>query len=280
MYGVLDAARPVWEELGIGPRRRTCPASKLACDEHGLAADVSWPAAKALALEPLDRARECRRRHLEALEPALFFRTADLFNADVDLRVWETTAPDLEIDDDGEPWRHAGLSERRPRRQPTPVVGLALTRAGLPVRSWGFPGQTAEVTTIDALKAAWRGWRLHRAVFGRECGRCSEANRPRLSRALGRYSLAQPMTGRALPTARDAHASQDPRDRPAGRAPPHSRYARAEEASGPVRRGQHYPPGFETGLPDPLCRLLMSLDFWISLSSHRKLGWDSWRWRF
>ena len=35
---------------------------------------------------------------------------------------------------------------------PQVVVGLALTRDGLPVRSWVFPGNTADVTTINHLK--------------------------------------------------------------------------------------------------------------------------------
>jgi hypothetical protein len=77
MYGVLDAAHALWEELGIGPllrekmeqdgcpaphetalfamtaNRLARPASKLACYEHWLADDVYWPDAQGLALEHL-----------------------------------------------------------------------------------------------------------------------------------------------------------------------------------------------------------------------------------
>jgi transposase len=63
----------------------------------------------------------------------------------------------------------------------------------LPVRSWVFPGNTADVTTIDHLKDDLRGWRLNRCVFVGDSGMFSEANRQRLSRALGRYILAVPM---------------------------------------------------------------------------------------
>jgi transposase len=73
------------------------------------------------------------------------------------------------------------------------VVGLALTRDGLPVRSWVFPGNTADVTTITHLKDDLRGWRFNRCVFVGDSGMFSEANRQRLSRALGRYILAVPM---------------------------------------------------------------------------------------
>jgi hypothetical protein len=72
------------------------------------------------------------------------------------------------------------------------VVGLALTREGRPVRSWVFPGQTAEVTTLDHRKDDVRGWRLHRGVCVGESGMFSAAPRQRLGRALGRYLLAVP----------------------------------------------------------------------------------------
>src|SRR5919197_3213082 len=51
----------------------------------------------------------------------------------------------------------------------------------------------ADVTTITHLKDDLRGWRLHRCVFVGDSGMFSEANRQRLSRALGRYILAVPM---------------------------------------------------------------------------------------
>jgi hypothetical protein len=75
--GVLDAAHPWWEALGIGPRLRekmpqeggaaphatalvamtanrlARPTSKLACSAHGLADEGYGPAAKARALEHL-----------------------------------------------------------------------------------------------------------------------------------------------------------------------------------------------------------------------------------
>jgi transposase len=227
-YGVLYAARALWEELGIGPllreklqqdggdaphdaalfamtaNRLACPASKLACYEHWLADDVYWPEAKALALEHLYRAMDFLLRHIEAIEQELFFRTADLFNADVDLIFWDTTTLYFEIDEedeDGEQWQTHDIPALRKRghhkegrdSNPQVVVGLALTRDGLPVRSWVFPGNTADVTTIDDLKADLRGWRLNRSVFVGDSGMFSEANRQRLSRALGRYILAVPM---------------------------------------------------------------------------------------
>ena len=227
-YGVLYAAHALWEELGIGPRLRDTmqqaggdaphdtalfamtanrlarPASKLACYAQWLAEDVYWPEAKGLALEHLYRAMDFLLQHIEALEQEIFYRTADLLNADVDLIFWDTTTLYFEIDDDDEDearWHDQAIPALRKRGHhkegrdgnPQVVVGLALTRDGLPVRSWVFPGNTADVTTITHLKEDLRGWRLNRCVFVGDSGMFSEANRQRLSRALGRYILAVPM---------------------------------------------------------------------------------------
>src|SRR5262252_550436 len=227
-YGVVYAAHTLWEELGIGPllrekmqqeggeaphdtalfamtaNRLARPTSKLACYERWLADEVYWPEAKALALEHLYRALDFLLRHVEALEQEIFYRTADLFHADVDLIFWDTTTLYCEIDDeddDGEVWEDQEIPALRKRGHnkegrdgnPQVVVGLALTRDGLPVRSWVFPGNTADVTTIHHLKDDLRGWRLNRCVFVGDSGMFSEANRQRLSRALGRYMLAVPM---------------------------------------------------------------------------------------
>jgi transposase len=227
-YGVLYAARALWEELGIGPllrakmqqdgcaaphdaallaltaNRLARPTSKLACYEQWLADAVYWPEAKTLALEHLYRAMDFLLRHIASLEQELFYRTADRFNADVDLVFWDTTTLYFEIDaedETGEYWRAQEIPALRKRghskdgrdNNPQVVVGLALTRDGLPVRSWVFPGNTADVTTIEHLKADLRGWRLNRCVFVGDSGMFSEANQQRLSRALGRDILAVPM---------------------------------------------------------------------------------------
>src|SRR5262245_11564096 len=227
-YGVLYAARALWEELGIGPllrekmrqdggdaphetalfamtaNRLARPAAKLACYAHWLADEVYWPEAKPLALEHLYRALDFLLRHLESLEQEMFFRTADLLNADVDLIFWATTTLYCEVDDeddDPEVWDDQEIPALRKRGHhkegrdghPQVVVGLALTRDGLPVRSWVFPGNTADVTTITHLREDLRGWRLNRCVCVGDSGMFSAANRQRLSRALGRYILAVPM---------------------------------------------------------------------------------------
>ena len=87
----------------------------------------------------------------------------------------------------------AGLQQRRARNQPPVVVGLALTRDGLPVRSWVFPGNTVDATTVTQVKDSLRGWKLGRSIFVGDAGMDLEANRQELAKGLGQYILAMPM---------------------------------------------------------------------------------------
>jgi transposase len=61
---------------------------------------------------------------------------------------------------------------------------LAVTREGLPVRSWVFPGNTVDVTTVARIKDDLRGWKLGRAIFVADAGMNSEENRLELARGL------------------------------------------------------------------------------------------------
>ena len=73
------------------------------------------------------------------------------------------------------------------------MVGLAVTRDGLPVRSWVFSGNTTDVTTVEKVKEDLRGWRLGRCVFVGDAGMNSEENRRTLALGDGKYILASRM---------------------------------------------------------------------------------------
>ena len=70
------------------------------------------------------------------------------------------------------------------------VVVLVVTRQGLPVRSWVFPSNTTDVTTVAKVKRDLKGWKLGRALFIGDSGFNSEANRRELALACGTYLLA------------------------------------------------------------------------------------------
>ena len=63
----------------------------------------------------------------------------------------------------------------------------------MPVRSWIFPGNTPDVTTIGKIKDDLRGMRLGRTLFVGDAGMYSAANLKELSKGAGRYILATPI---------------------------------------------------------------------------------------
>ena len=70
---------------------------------------------------------------------------------------------------------------------PQLVIGLAVTREGLPVRHWVWPGNMVDVQTVQQVKRDLQGWKLTRFVFVGDAGMVSEANLKALAAAGGRY---------------------------------------------------------------------------------------------
>lgn len=88
-----------------------------------------------------------------------------------------------------------GKAKNKRYDAPLVTVGLAVTREGLPVRSWVFPGNTTDVTTVERVKADLKGWKLGRCIFVGDAGMNSEDNRRTLALGGGKYILAAKMRG-------------------------------------------------------------------------------------
>jgi transposase len=140
----------------------------------------------------------------DQIERDVFLRAADLFGLDVDLLFYDTTTAYFEIDEPDEnerefagrlyaPLRRRGHSKEGRDNQPQVIIALAVTRDGMPVRSWVLPGDTADVATVARIKDDLRAWRLGRCLFVGDAGMYSADNLAALSRGLGRYILAVPM---------------------------------------------------------------------------------------
>jgi transposase len=180
------------------------PYSKLYCWEQWLREEVFLPRAQQLQLHHLYLAMDFFEKHKAEVEKAIYFKMADLMNADVDLIFYDTTSLHFEIDEEDEsereklsrtyaPLRKRGHSKNGRTDAPQIVVGLAVTRDGLPVRSWVFSGETSDVTTVEKVKEDLRGWRLGRCVFVGDAGMNSEDNRRKLGLGNGKYILASRM---------------------------------------------------------------------------------------
>jgi transposase len=62
----------------------------------------------------------------------------------------------------------------------------------VPVRSWVFPGNTVDATTVGTIKRDLAAWKLSRVLLVGDAGMDSEENRKELASGLGRYVLAVP----------------------------------------------------------------------------------------
>ncbi|HEY3355410.1 MAG TPA: IS1634 family transposase [Polyangia bacterium] len=197
--------------LTMVANRALCPYSKLYAYEQWVPKKVFLPSARALELHHFYFGMTFLEENKEAIEKAVYFRMADLMNADVDLIFYDTTTLHCEIDEEDEveverrsrshpgerqhypPLRKRGHAKNGRDDAPLIVVGLAVTRDGLPVRSWVFPGNTTDVTTIERVKQDLRGWRLGRCIFVGDAGMNSEENRRTLALGHGKYILAAKM---------------------------------------------------------------------------------------
>ena len=130
------------------------------------------------------------------IERDVFLKAADLFRLDVDLIFYDTTTAYFEIDEPDEdeqefagrlyaPLRRRGHSKEGRDNQPQVIIALAVTRDGMPVRSWVLPGDTADVATVARIKDDLRAWRLGRCLFVGDAGMYSADNLAALSRGLG-----------------------------------------------------------------------------------------------
>ncbi len=225
-YGGVYVLEQLWRELGVDKvltqhakkvgttqpferalfamvaNRALEPYSKLYCWEQWLREEVFLPSAQEIGLQHLYRAMDFLEEHKVEVEKSVYFAMADLMNADVDLIFYDTTSLHFEVDDEDEgsasdgaapALRKRGHSKNGRSDAPQIVVGLAVTRDGLPVRSWVFPGNKTDVTTIERVKSDLRGWRLGRCVFVGDAGMNSEENRRTLSLGGGKYILAARM---------------------------------------------------------------------------------------
>ena len=68
---------------------------------------------------------------------------------------------------------------------------MAVTRDGVPVRCWTFPGDTADTALIRTVKDDLGGWGLRRLVWVADRGFASAANRAYLTRGGGHYIHAE-----------------------------------------------------------------------------------------
>jgi len=143
----------------------------------------------------------------DELAEQVYFATADLLNLEVDLLFFDTTStyferdePDAAVlDEDGEviapAFRTHGKSKDHRDDLPQVVIGMAVTRTGIPIRVWCWPGNQSDQELIRQVKDDLRAWKLGRVVWVADRGFASAENRRYLQRAGGHYILGEKLRG-------------------------------------------------------------------------------------
>ena len=155
--------------------------------------------------------------HLLEIEPGLAgqacYQLTDLLNLEVDLLFFDTTSTyfeteqedaDVPRDDRGERvpagskeeadqggFRASGKPEDSRDDLPQVIVGMAVTRDGIPVRVWSWPGDTGDSGLIRQVKQDLRGWALSKVIWVADRGFTSRKNRRALMQGGGGYIIGE-----------------------------------------------------------------------------------------
>jgi hypothetical protein len=182
--------------------RALAPTSKLAALAWA-ASDVALPRVGALGDDPqvFYRAMDFVLEADEAIQREVFFAVANLLNLEVDVLLFDTTSTYFEAEEDDGFRRYGHSKDHRPDR-PQAVVGLAVTRQGVPVRCWSFAGNASDKVIIRTVHDDLGAWRLHRVLWVGDSGFASAENRTYLQRAGGHV-----LVGEKLRQGSDNHAA-------------------------------------------------------------------------
>jgi hypothetical protein len=207
--------------------RALAPSSKLAA-AGWVSHDVHIPGLAEVSDDACYRAMDWLLEVEPVLARDVYAATADLLNLEVDLLFFDTTSTYFETDTCDEPvWRDVagrpveggegaatdddaggqptapagavkqtgfrayGKSKDHRDDLPQVVIGMAVTRDGIPVRTWCWPGNTSDSALIRQVKADMADWSLARVVWVADRGFTSAENRRYLQRAGGGYILGE-----------------------------------------------------------------------------------------
>jgi hypothetical protein len=161
----------------------------------------------------------------DALEREVFWQVATLLDLEVDLLFFDTTSTYFELDEPdapvardergtaladtsgGDAATKAGFctyGKSKDHRDDLPqiIVGMAVTRSGIPVRVWCWPGNTTDQALIRQVKQDLRDWTLARVIWVADRGFASAENRRYLRRGDHHYIIGEKLrSGSAEATA-------------------------------------------------------------------------------
>jgi Transposase DDE domain len=194
-----DAAAAERVLFGLVANRALAPSSKLAAAEW-ISSDVHIDNLPAIGEQACYRAMDWLLQIRAPLEQEIFAQVANLLNLEVDLLFFDTTSTYFELEeadeevarnwrgekasggDDADPGKAAGFrthGNSKDSRDDLPqiVIGMAVTRDGIPVRCWSWPGNASDQVVIRQVKDEMRDWTLSKIVWVADRGFSSAENR-------------------------------------------------------------------------------------------------------
>jgi hypothetical protein len=197
--------------------RALAPSSKLAASRW-VNEDVLVAGLPATSDDACYRAMDWLTEIKDDLERKVFDNLADLLNLEVDLLFFDTTSTYFETEEEDKPvfrddhgmplasgnagsggdgerepggFRTWGKSKDHRDDLPQVVIGMAVTRDGIPVRVWCWPGDTADSALIRQVKDDMRDWCLSKVIWVADRGFTSAENRRYLRKGGGSYIIGE-----------------------------------------------------------------------------------------
>jgi hypothetical protein len=180
--------------------RALAPSSKLAAAEW-ITHDAHIDGLAEIGEQACYRAMDWLHEVRDDLEKQVFDEVANLLNLEVDLLFFDTTSTYFELEESDKPierdergevlaegrapvegsepagFRIHGKSKDSRDDLPQIVIGMAVTRDGIPVRVWCWPGNASDQTLIRQVKDDMRDWTLSKIVWVTDRGFSSDRNR-------------------------------------------------------------------------------------------------------
>src|SRR6266702_5558339 len=200
--------------FALTANRALAPSSKLAAARWANE-DVLVTGLSATTDDACYRAMDWLLQIREALEKRVFDRAAEVLGLEVDLLFFDTTSTyfvteeaDVPVarDQQGNPvpggageagngreagFRTWGKSKDHRDDLPQIVIGMAVTRDGIPLRVWCWPGNTADSALIRQDKDDMRDLALSRVVWVADRGFTSAENRRYLRKGGSHYIIGE-----------------------------------------------------------------------------------------
>ena len=219
MRGLLKGRRldPSAERVlfALVANRALAPSSKLAAARWA-SEDVLIAGLPETTGDACYRAMDWLLQIREQLEKQVFDRACEVLGLEVDLLFFDTTSTYFVTEEADAPlardqhgnqvpdgggtaagegretgFRTWGKSKDHRDDLPQIVIGMAVTRDGIPLRVWCWPGNTSDSALIRQVKDDMRGWSLSRIVRVADRGFTSAENRRYLRKGGNHYIIGE-----------------------------------------------------------------------------------------